>query len=141
MQPRRSRRLKRQSMVNINIVPYIDVMLVLLVIFMITTPVLQQGVDVNLPKAQAQKVAPKPEKPIVVTVDASGQLYLNDAKQPLSVDQLAQKIKQNMGQTSEKTVYVRGDASAKYGDVVAAMASLQRSGVTKIGLVTDAPNS
>ena len=133
-----SRRTQRKAMVDINVVPYIDVMLVLLIVFMITTPLLTTGVKVDLPKAQAQTIQATPEKPIVVTVNAQGQYFLNQgSEQPLSAQGLRQQVATLRQQAPDKPIYVRGDDSAMYGQVVNAMVLLQQAGVEKVGLVTD----
>ena len=128
-------------MVQINVVPYIDVMLVLLVIFMITTPILTQGVKVDLPKAQSEKIPSNDSKPIVVTVNKQGEYFINqgvnDPKTPLSSGALANAIVSLSQQNHGKPVYVRGDTSASYGEVVKAMTLIQRVGVDKVGLVTE----
>jgi biopolymer transport protein TolR len=133
--------VKKRPMVVINVVPYIDVMLVLLVIFMITTPILTQGVKVDLPKATSEKIPSNDSKPIVVTVNKEGEYFVNqgidDPKIPLSADQLSQVVIDLSKQNSGKPVYVRGDSQANYGEVVKAMALIQKAGVDKVGLVTE----
>ena len=133
--------VKKRPMVTINVVPYIDVMLVLLVIFMITTPILTQGVKVDLPKATSERIPSNDSKPIVVTVNKEGEYFVNqgvdDPKIPLSADQLSQVVIYLSKQNSGKPVYVRGDSQANYGEVVKAMALIQKSGVDKVGLVTE----
>lgn len=128
-------------MVEINVVPYIDVMLVLLVIFMITTPILTQGVKVDLPKAQSEKIPSNDSKPIVVTVNKDGEYFVNqgvdDPKRSLSSGALANAVVNLSKKSPGKPVYVRGDSSANYGEVVKAMALIQRAGVDKVGLVTE----
>lgn len=132
---------KKRPMVEINVVPYIDVMLVLLVIFMITTPILTQGVKVDLPKAQSEKIPSNDSKPIVVTVNKEGEYFINqgvgNTKSSLSSGELANVVITLSRQTPGKPVYVRGDSSASYGEVVKAMALIQRAGVDKVGLVTE----
>lgn len=132
---------KKRPMVQINVVPYIDVMLVLLVIFMITTPILTQGVKVDLPKAQSEKIPSSDSKPIVVTVNKQGEYFVNqgvsDPKAPLNSGALANAVIRLSQQNPGKPVYVRGDSSASYGEVVKAMALIQRAGVDKVGLVTE----
>ncbi|WP_150466738.1 protein TolR [Francisella sp. SYW-9] len=132
---------KKRPMVQINVVPYIDVMLVLLVIFMITTPILTQGVKVDLPKAKSEKIPSNDSKPIVVTVNKQGEYFVNqgvsDPKAPLSPTSLANAVIKLSQQNPGKPVYVRGDSSASYGEVVKAMALIQRAGVDKVGLVTE----
>lgn len=128
-------------MVEINVVPYIDVMLVLLVIFMITTPILTQGVKVDLPKATSEKIPSNDSKPIVVTVNETGEYFINqgvgDPKSPLTASQLNSVVVELSKQSSGKPVYVRGDSKASYGEVVKAMALIQKAGVDKVGLVTE----
>ena len=128
-------------MVEINVVPYIDVMLVLLVIFMITTPILTQGVKVELPKSKSEKISSTDSKPIVVTVNKAGEYFINqgvsDPKQALSGAKLSQVVVSLSAQNSNKPVYVRGDSSANYGEVVGAMSLIQKAGVDKVGLVTE----
>ncbi len=128
-------------MVEINVVPYIDVMLVLLVIFMITTPILTQGVKVELPKAKSEKISSADSKPIVVTVNKAGEYFINqgvsDPKQSLSGEKLSQVVVSLSAQNLDKPVYVRGDNNANYGEVVGAMSLIQKAGVDKVGLVTE----
>jgi biopolymer transport protein TolR len=140
---RRQRRSKR-ALAEINIVPYIDVMLVLLVIFMITTPLLTQGVKVNLPAAKAETLAAKPQPPIIVTVDSKGLYYINTNSNPeqvlspqaLSVRVSAElQLAQRQGQ--ERQVLVKGDRDVPYGRVVQAMVLLQQAGVPQVGLMTE----
>jgi biopolymer transport protein TolR len=140
-QPRRRRKL----MGEINVVPYIDVMLVLLIIFMITAPLLAEGIKVELPKAGARPIPPemlKDSKPIVLTIDERGRLYLNyGAKQdepldPAAVEAGAAAV---LRRAPETTVLVRGDYRVAYGEVVAAMTLLQRAGASKVGFITQPP--
>lgn len=133
-------RKKRKQMSDINVVPYIDVMLVLLIIFMVTAPLLTQGVKVNLPKASAKQLAPEKNQPMVVTVNSQGQYFLNVAdnpKAPIDANTLMKKVRAAITATPDRKVYVRGDQSAEYGQVVQAMVLLQRAGVGSVGLVTD----
>lgn len=140
---RRSRRSRKMPLAEINIVPYIDVMLVLLVIFMVATPLLTQGVSVNLPQASAQAIQQQ-NLPLIITVNAEGQYFIStDGDSPLTPQQLAIRVaaelqiaKQN-GQT--KSVLVRGDNAVNYGKVVQAMVLLQQAGVPQVGLMTDEP--
>lgn len=133
---------RRRPMAEINVVPYIDVMLVLLVIFMITAPLLQQGVNVDLPKASAQSLTANKE-PIIVSVDAQGNYYLNianDPDQPLDSTSIANRVAAELQsakqQGEQRTVLVKGDAHVDYGKVVAAMVLLQQAGAGSVGLVT-----
>src|SRR5687767_5436420 len=140
-QPRRRRRL----MGEINVVPYIDVMLVLLIIFMITAPLLAEGVKVELPKAGAQPIPPemlKDSKPIVLTIDERGRLYLNYNKPedaPIEAAQVQAQAAAVLRRAPETAVLVRGDYRVAYGEVVAAMTVLQRAGASKVGFITQPP--
>lgn len=129
----------RRSMSEINVVPYIDVMLVLLIIFMITAPMLSQGVKVNLPSAQAKALDVKQNTPIIVSVDADGQYYLNvsdEPASPISTDDLLTRIAAEIAINNERPVLVKGDRSVSYGRVVQAMVLMQRAGVQEVGLMT-----
>ena len=135
-------RIRKKPMADINVVPYIDVMLVMLVIFMITAPLLTQGVKVDLPEANAEPLPQDQQEPMIVTVDASGNLYLNigDApKTPVDEDALVQKVSAVLRRRQDKSVLVRGDHSVDYGTVIAAMVLLQQAGVPRVGLVTEPP--
>ena len=129
-------------MAEINVVPYIDVMLVMLVIFMITAPLLTQGVKVDLPEATAEPLDAEQQEPLVVTVDAEGSLYINvgDAPEtPVAAETLVQNVSAVLRRRKDKTVLVRGDHAVDYGAVVAAMVLLQQAGVPHVGLVTEPP--
>jgi biopolymer transport protein TolR len=135
-------RIRKRPMAEINVVPYIDVMLVMLVIFMITAPLLTQGVKVDLPEASAEPMSPDQQEPLVVTVDASGNLYLNigDAPDtPVDEEALLQRVSAVLRRRQDRTVLVRGDHAVDYGAVVAAMVLLQQAGVPHVGLVTEPP--
>jgi len=140
----RSSKLKRRPLSEINVVPYIDVMLVLLVIFMITAPLLTQGVHVQLPQAQAKALPPQKEMPIVVSVDQGGQLFLNiDAKPNVSItpqqlmSAIATQLQLAQSQQKHRDVYVKGDKNASYGEIMNAMVLLQKAGVEDVGLMTE----
>jgi len=135
---------KRRPIADINVVPYIDVMLVLLVIFMITAPIVQQGVEIDLPQAAAKTMSPDEAEPVVVSVDRKGDFYLDIGDEPdkpidaqLMVNRVAavRQLKPNI------PVLVRGDRNVGYGKVIDAMVLLQRAGVEKVGLMTDQPDS
>jgi len=135
-------RKKHRQMAEINVVPYIDVMLVLLVIFMITAPLLSQGVKVNLPKASAKPLATKHQKPIIITVDRVGRYYLNIANNPkiaMSAQKLSTIIRSKIGANHKRIVLVKGDQAANYGKIVKAMVLVQRAGVDHVGLMTESP--
>jgi biopolymer transport protein TolR len=135
-------RVRKRPMAEINVVPYIDVMLVMLVIFMVTAPLLTQGVKVDLPEASAEPMPPEDQEPLVVSVDAAGSLYLNiadDPSQAITGDDLKQRVAAVLRRSPKRSVLVRGDQAANYGSVVAAMVLLQQAGVPDVGLVTESP--
>lgn len=136
------RRTKRKMMAEINVVPYIDVMLVLLIIFMITTPLLTQGVKVNLPKAKTQSITDQ-QLPAIVTVDRMGQYFVNISPTPevaVAAEQMVNLISADLLSAQQKNqalpVYVKGDKDADYGKVMSVMALLQQAGVGTVGLLT-----
>lgn len=142
----KARRERKRPMSEINVVPYIDVMLVLLIIFMITTPMLSQGVQVDLPKAQARTLSAKEKEPIVVSVDAKGLFYLNvsaNPSTPISAQDLATQVAAQLQVAQQegikRMVMVKGDQDVGYGRVVQAMVILQQAGAPSVGLVTDSP--
>lgn len=135
--------VRRKPVSEINVVPYIDVMLVLLVVFMITAPMMTAGVKVDLPDADAKPIEmPKDEEFVIVSVDQSGQYFLSvggDTKEPKPMDEVAEmvgKIKRNKPGTP---VLMEGDHGAAYGLVVQMMVALQKAGVNDVGLVTESP--
>ena len=132
---------KRKLMGEINVVPYIDVMLVLLIIFMVTAPLLTQGIEVELPKANAEPIEAVPDHdPLVVSVDADGQLYLNagdDEELPKAGQEIVRLVGIVLGEKPETPVFVKADRAVAYGNVVGAMVVLQQAGASNIGFVTD----
>jgi biopolymer transport protein TolR len=129
---------------DINVVPYIDVMLVLLIIFMITAPLLTQGVKVDLPKAGAEPLDPKMLKdaiPLVLSVDRTGALYLNvgggNPQTALDADTVAARAEAALRRNPELPVLVKADNRVEYGSVVRAMVILQKAGAKKVGFITD----
>ena len=135
-------RIRKRPMAEINVVPYIDVMLVMLVIFMITAPLLTQGVKVDLPEAAAQPMDDSDEEPLVVSVDVSGNLFLNVGETPdapVAAEALVQTVAAVLRRQPQKSVLVRGDHAVDYGAVVSAMVLLQQAGVPNVGLVTEPP--
>jgi len=140
----RNRIRRNRPMSEINVVPYIDVMLVLLVIFMITAPLLTQGVKVDLPQAPAEVLDRGEQEPLVVSVDAAGRFYLNygeDQDQPLEAQRLLTRVGALLRHRPGVPVVVRGDRNVAYGEVVGLMALLQRAGVPSVGLMTEQPAS
>jgi biopolymer transport protein TolR len=129
---------------DINVVPYIDVMLVLLIIFMITAPMLTQGVKVDLPSADANPVDMPDEntEPFVVSVDAQGNFYAavgDKQEEPIGAQELMAKTAAVLRRNPKTPVLVRGDTDASYGYVVSAMALLQKAGAPSVGLITQQP--
>ena len=132
----------RRAVAEINVVPYIDVMLVLLVIFMATAPLLMQGVEVDLPKADSSPVSDSDAEPLIVSIDAQARLYLNlgaSDNQALSMETVKQRVATVLKRNPEKAVMVWGDSAVPYGEVVVLMSELQDAGAPSIGLVTEAP--
>lgn len=137
------KRGSRSPMAEINVVPFIDVMLVLLVIFMITTPLLTQGVKIDLPKTESKALPPDQKEPLIITVDATGNYYLNIASnpnQPITARVLSNLVTTQLEKSEagapQRPVLVRGDKSANYGKVVEAMVLLQQAGAKSVGLIT-----
>ena len=133
-------RIRKRPMAEINVVPYIDVMLVLLVIFMITAPLLTQGVKVELPQADAEVVESTNDEPLIVTVDAAGNYHLNigdDARKGIGAEELKKRVATVLRHKPKIQVLVRGDRDVNYGKVVRAMTLLKQAGVESVGLVTE----
>lgn len=129
-------------MSEINVVPYIDVMLVLLIIFMITAPLLSQGVKIDLPKVPSEPLPASANDPVIVSVDAAGNFFINygeNQDQPVSPEVLVNRVGALVRYRPELPVLVKGDAGVNYGRVVQAMALLQGAGVKGIGLITEPP--
>tara|TARA_R110002110_G_scaffold271566_1_gene486934 strand:- start:34808 stop:35266 length:459 start_codon:yes stop_codon:yes gene_type:complete len=135
----RKKRFNRKVSAEINIVPYIDVMLVLLVIFMVTAPLLQQGVSVDLPEASAEALPSNEKEPIVVSVDKNGVYFLNIADSPsLPIESQAMvlRIAADLKRNPQRKVLVKGDQGVQYGKVIGAMVLVQKAGVKGVGLIT-----
>jgi biopolymer transport protein TolR len=133
---------RHRPMSEINVVPYIDVMLVLLIIFMITAPLLTQGVKVALPRAPAEVISREAKEPLVVTVDAAGNYYLNygeNQDKPLEPQRLAIRVAALLRNNPGIPVLVKGDRNVPYGEVVVVMSLLQRAGAPSVGLMTEPP--
>jgi biopolymer transport protein TolR len=132
---------KRKLMGEINVVPYIDVMLVLLVIFMVTAPLLTQGIEVDLPKAAAEPIQDVPNTPpLVLSVDKEGNLYINvgdDEDKPTSGEEVIRRVGIVLRTSPETQILVKADRGVPYGNVVGAMVVLQQGGAESIGFVTD----
>ncbi|HEY3644020.1 MAG TPA: protein TolR [Gammaproteobacteria bacterium] len=140
-----SRKNKRRMMGEINVVPYIDVMLVLLVIFMITAPLLSEGVKVDLPQANAKPIDLKQdETPVILTVNAAGQYFLNigtPQDQPIGADIVVARVVAVLKLNPSVHVFVRGDRKATYDKVINGIALLQGAGVPSVGLETEPDNA
>jgi biopolymer transport protein TolR len=133
----RSRR--RRPMAEINVVPYIDVSLVLLIIFMVTAPLLQTGVDVDLPQAEARTIDPQQDLPIIVSINAEGRLFVdagNEEDVEVEFDELTARVTDALQKKPGLPVLIRGDKTVDYGKVVTVMASLKNAGVPSVGLMT-----
>jgi len=134
---RRGRRSgRRRPLAEINVTPFVDVMLVLLIVFMVTAPLLVAGVPVDLPKTQAKPLGENRE-PLTVTIKRDGTIYLQTT--PVSEDQLVAKLTAIASNGLEERIHVRGDAAVDYGRVMEVMGALSSAGFTHIGLVTSPP--
>ena len=133
-----SRRKKRKLKAEINVVPYIDVMLVLLIIFMVTAPLLNLGVDIDLPQSNAKSIQEKKD-PVIVSVDASGNYFLtvkSGSNEAVTAETLAAKVRGIVSQNPDVAVFVAGDAKANYQKVMDALVLLQAADVKKVGLMS-----
>jgi biopolymer transport protein TolR len=122
---------------QINVTPLVDVMLVLLVIFMVTAPIIQQGVQVNLPQAKAGAI-PGTEEQLVVAITRNGRIYLND--NPMTLTELGQKLRAIHKLQPGKEVYLRADQDVRYGVVIRAVAEIKQAGIERLGMVTRPPS-
>jgi biopolymer transport protein TolR len=124
----------RGTMSEINVTPLVDVMLVLLVIFMVTAPMMQQGVQVNLPKADTKAMNPA-EETVVVTVDKNNKVFINKEETPAG--DLRSKLTDLFATRTKKEVFLKADASVPYGEVVRVMADIKGAGIERLGMVTE----
>ncbi|CAA9889329.1 Tol-Pal system protein TolR [Candidatus Methylobacter favarea] len=130
---------RRKPMGDINVVPYIDVTLVLLIIFMITTPLLQTGVKVDLPQAESATVEQKDEPPVVVSIKKEGQYYIivgDQDQQQIQPEEIDDRVAAVLANKPETQVLIEADKGIEYGTVVTVMAGLKNAGVPSIGLIT-----
>ncbi|MAG76827.1 MAG: protein TolR [Colwelliaceae bacterium] len=137
-------RVRRRKVAEINVVPYIDVMLVLLIIFMVTAPLITQGVKVELPKAEAEPLDEDSKTPIVASVDAEGNYFIAEGtgkNRNVTAEQLAIEVAAQLQLDPEKPVVVNGDGAVSYDAVVQLMVLLQKAGVPSVGLMTDNPEN
>lgn len=133
---------RRKPMAEINVVPYIDVSLVLLIIFMITTPLLQTGVDVELPRAEAKAVDPQQEAPVIVSINAHGVFFVdtgNHVDRQVDAGALSGEVLAAVRDKPGRPVLIRGDTAVEYGKVITVMAALKQAGVPSVGLMTSPP--
>lgn len=140
----RYRHQRRRPMAEINVVPYIDVMLVLLIIFMITAPLLTQGVNVELPQADAAPLPTEAEDPVVVSVNQAGEFFIDIGEgknEPLDDETLVTRVAAVMRYKPKTPILVRGDRNVDYGRVVQAMVLIQAAGVPNVGLITETPEN
>lgn len=139
-----TRRKRVRLMAEINVVPYIDVMLVLLIIFMITAPLITQGVKIDLPAAPSQVIPPTEQEPVIVSVDKAGNFYIDIGDNPESVvdsSVLIERVQKLLSAKPDTEFLVRGDENVSYGSVVNLMTLLQQAGVPSVGLVTEPPEA
>jgi biopolymer transport protein TolR len=130
---------EHSALAEINIIPLVDIMLVLLIVFMITAPMLQEGIDINLPEVSTASVDVS-DKDYVLSIDDLGQIYINDnKKEKFSVLSIEEKLMTAFKDRAEKTVFLRADQTLKYGYVMEIMAACRRAGVQKIGMITHTP--
>jgi len=132
-----SSRRPRKVMAQMNVVPYIDVMLVLLVIFMVTAPMMKTGVQVDTPEAQAAELpSDNKQEPLIISVNKEGHIFLDDGSE-VAADRVSEYIKSHMGPNGERPVYIQADKSVEYRYVMNAMAAAQQAGAKKMSMVGD----
>lgn len=139
MQQHQNKRFQKRKMAEINVVPYIDVMLVLLVIFMVTTPLLTEGYKVKLPQASAKPVKRDKVKPVVISIDDKGRLFVNlgkDPSKPVQAKTLVARVVARRKQYPNIPVLIKGDVKADYGKVINAMSILNAAGIDNFSLIT-----
>ncbi|ASJ97199.1 MULTISPECIES: protein TolR [Shewanella] len=136
-------RKRRRPVAEINVVPYIDVMLVLLIIFMVTAPIVTQGVKVDLPQGEAESLPADSKPPVVASIDADGDYYLDigstSNKEVLDLEEIAVRVSAIVQLEPERPVVVKADRSIPYERVIQLMVTLQKAGVPSVGLMTDSP--
>lgn len=135
-------RIRRRPIAEINVVPYIDVMLVLLIIFMAAAPLLSQGIRVDLPEAPAEPLPPNEREPLIVELDKDGRIFINygaDPAQPVAPETLVNRVSAVLTYRPDTALLIGADAAVPYGRVVRLMSLLQRAGAPSVGMITDAP--
>ena len=125
----------RTVLSQINVTPFVDVMLVLLIIFMVTAPLLQEGIDVNLPKVTASSLALTEEEPLVITIDKDGKILINNNK--LDLAELKGKLEVIYQKKMNKVVLLKADKDVSYGSVVKVIAEIRKAGIEKVGMMTE----
>jgi biopolymer transport protein TolR len=120
---------RKQALSEINVTPFVDVMLVLLVIFMVTAPLLQQGIDVNLPQAKGKELSPTER--VIITIKKDGKIYVNKSRTDIT------KLKAKLTALSDRNVFLKADKNVPYGVVVEVMGELREIGIDKLGMVTE----
>jgi len=133
---RKANHAENKHVSDINVTPLVDVVLVLLIVFMVTAPMLQMGIDVNLPRVKARSVNVGEEK-IVLTINGKKEIYLNEYKTP--VGDLSTKLESIFKNRLDKEVYMRADKEVPYGFVVQVMAEVRKAGIDKLGMITEPP--
>ena len=132
----RGRRRSTRPVSDINITPFVDVMLVLLVVFMVTAPLMSVAVPVDLPKTQAHTLN-QDKEPLVVSMDAEGKIYLQD--KPMKLEELVPKLRSVTNANPDARIFVRGDKSLAYGKIMEVMGTISSAGFTKVALVAELP--
>lgn len=135
---------RRRLIAEINVVPYIDVMLVLLVIFMVTAPLLQQGVEVDLPVARSKTLSKTEKPPVIISINKNGMSYVNqggEPDKPLDTKAMLVRLAALKRQNPELKVFIKGDRAVEYGQIVQVMSLLQELGIEGVGLLTDSIES
>lgn len=134
--------VKRKLVAEINVVPYIDVMLVLLIVFMVTAPLLMQGVDVELPQAPSEPIENDQDEPVIVSIKADTTLYIDlggEPNQAREIGEIQDIVRRVLAEKPDTPVMVWGDTAVPYGQVVGLMTALQNAGAQSVGLVTEPP--
>jgi biopolymer transport protein TolR len=124
-----------KALSEINVIPFCDILLVLLIIFMITAPLMQQGLDVNLPQANAPQIS-KQKTDIILTIRSGGQMFIGDDTAPVTIGFLEKKLNDIYANKEKKDLFIKADADIRYGDVVKVMSLAKAAGVARIGMVT-----
>ncbi|MGB5340896.1 MAG: ExbD/TolR family protein [Thermoanaerobaculia bacterium] len=128
---------EHSELANINVTPLVDVMLVLLIIFMITAPMLHQGIEVALPKADAEPITLRVDDPLVLSVNRDGLVYVQD--EPIHPSQLMERLAPLLEARDEDAVFLKGDRELPYGNIMEILAILNKGGVLQVGMVTEKP--